>query len=223
MAMAILNSSSVALSLGELNKNTNKLAKDLKKVTSGTKITGADDGASEYAQSEKLRSLVRALGQDIENSQKGITLVKIAEDGIQGIVDSLKTMRELAINSLNDHNSDEDRKILQKEFSSRMAEIDEIASTTNYNGKILMDGKYYYREIKITHTFAQTEYDRDITNNETSWDIIPIDNFKTTGINEYNSINFISSNLSTINTFRLFGTASNNTPSLDPRSTCYRK
>ncbi len=146
MAMTVANNNAAALALGELNKNANKLAKDLKKVSTGTKITGATDGASEYAQSEKLRILVRALGQDIENSQKGITLVKTAEGGIQGIIDSLRTMKELALNSLNDHNSEKDRKILQKEFSSRMAEIDELASTTNYNGKILLDGRYWYRE-----------------------------------------------------------------------------
>lgn len=149
MAMTVANNNAAALALGELKKNTNKLAKDLKKVSTGTKITGAADGASEYTQSEKLRVLVRALGQDIENSQKGITLVKVAEGGIQGIIDSLRTMKELAINSINDHNSEEDRRILQKEFSSRMAEIDELASTTNYNGKILLDGRYWYKETNI--------------------------------------------------------------------------
>ena len=149
MAMTVANNNAAALALVELNKNTNKLAKDLKKVSTGTKITGAADGASEYAQSEKLRILVRALGQDIENSQKGITLVKVAEGGIQGIIDSLRTMKKLAINSINDHNSEEDRRILQKEFSSRMAEIDELASTTNYNGKILLDGRYWYKETNM--------------------------------------------------------------------------
>ena len=95
-----------------------------------------------------MRTLVRALGQDIANSQKGISLMKTAEGGIQGIIHSLRTMKALAINSANDHNSDEDRKILQEEFSSRMAEIDDLASTTNYSGKILLDGRYWYREIE---------------------------------------------------------------------------
>lgn len=159
MAMTVANNNAAALALGELNKNTNKLAKDLKKVSTGTKITGAADGASEFAQSEKLRTLVRALGQDIENSQKGINLVKTAEGGIQGIIDSLRTMKELAINSINDHNSDEDRKILQKEFSSRMAEIEDLASTTDYNGIILLDGRWRQTAgtgEAVTHTKTET-------------------------------------------------------------------
>ena len=48
MAMTVANNNAAALVLGELNMNTNKLAKDLKKVSTGTKITEAADGASEY-------------------------------------------------------------------------------------------------------------------------------------------------------------------------------
>lgn len=158
MAMTVANNNTAALTLGELNKNVNKLGKNLKKISTGAKINGGADGASEYAQSEKLRTLTRALEQDIENSQKGINLVKTAEDGIQGIVDSLRTMKELAINSLNGHNSDEDRKILQKEFSSRMATIEDLASTTNYNGIILLDGRWRQSsgEETVTHYIAET-------------------------------------------------------------------
>ena len=48
----------------------------------------------------------------------------------------------MAINAANDHNTDADRATLQKEFSQRMEQIDDIAATTNYNGKILLDGRY---------------------------------------------------------------------------------
>ncbi len=65
---------------------------------------------------------------------------------MQNIVDQLRDMKAMAIDSANAHNSDADRAILQKEFASRMAGIDNIASTTNYNGKILMDGRYWYKE-----------------------------------------------------------------------------
>lgn len=132
--------------LRENDKNSNKLSKDLQKVASGMKINGAGDGAAEYAVSEKMRVMIRSLGQDIENAKKGIDLVKIAEEGMQNIVDQLRDMKAMAIDSANDHNNDADRAILQKEFASRMAGIDNIASTTNYNGKILMDGRYWYKE-----------------------------------------------------------------------------
>lgn len=146
MTMLVAHNSSSALALGELNKNNSRLSKDLQKVSSGMKINGAGDGAAEYAISEKMRVMVRSLGQDIENSQKGIDIVKVAEGGIQSIIEELRTMKEMAINSANDHNSEVDRKTLQKEFASRMEGINDIASTTNYNGKVLLDGTYWYKE-----------------------------------------------------------------------------
>ncbi|SEH21970.1 flagellin [Selenomonas sp. KH1T6] len=144
MALTVANNTSAAMALGELNKNSNRLSKDLKKISSGTKITGAGDGASEYAISEGMRSMIRALEQDIQNSKTGRDLIKVAEGGIQCIIEELRTLKELAINSANDHNSAVDRATLQKEFDQRMANIDDIAEETNYNGKLLLNGTYQY-------------------------------------------------------------------------------
>ncbi|TYZ19716.1 flagellin N-terminal helical domain-containing protein [Selenomonas ruminis] len=146
MSMVIMNSGAAMHALRESKKNSNKLSKDLKKAANGMKISGAGDGAAEYSISEKMRVMIRSLGQDIENAKKGIDLVKIAETGMQDIIDELRDMKAMAIDSANDHNSEVDRAVLQKEFASRMAGIDNIAATTNYNGKILMDGRYWYKE-----------------------------------------------------------------------------
>ena len=57
MAMTIMNDASVAMSLGELNKNISTLGKQLKKVSSGQRINGAGDDASGYAITVRLRVL----------------------------------------------------------------------------------------------------------------------------------------------------------------------
>ena len=46
MAITIMNDASVAMSLGELNKNISKLGRQLKKASSGQRITSARDDAS---------------------------------------------------------------------------------------------------------------------------------------------------------------------------------
>ena len=143
MAMLIANNSSTAMALGELNKNNSRLAKDLEKISSGMKINSAEDGAAEYAISEKMRVMVRSLNQDLENSQIGINMVRVAEGGIQRIVDELRDMKAMAINSANDHNSESDRAVLQKEFASHIEGINDIASTTEYNRIPLLDGRWY--------------------------------------------------------------------------------
>ncbi|MCI6099295.1 MAG: flagellin [Selenomonas sp.] len=143
--MQIMNNGAMMAALGELKKNDTTLGKELKKVASGMKVNGAGDGASEYAISEKMRVRLRSLGQDIVNAQTGKALVKTAMGGIESIQDNLREMKAMAINAANDHNTDADRATLQKEFDQRKEQINDIAATTNYNGKILLDGRYGVR------------------------------------------------------------------------------
>ncbi len=140
--MTIMNNTSAMLTLGQLNKNISKVGKDLKKISSGMKLNSAGDDASSYAISERMRVRIRGLNQDEQNVKNGKALLHVAEGGIQNIIDELRSLKELALNSANDHNTDLDRATIQKEFDSRKANIDAIASETNYNGKILLDGRY---------------------------------------------------------------------------------
>ncbi|BAL84205.1 putative flagellin [Selenomonas ruminantium subsp. lactilytica TAM6421] len=150
--MVIKNNTSAQLVLGQLNKNNNKLSKELKKISTGTKITSAEDGASEYAVSERMRVQIRGLDQDVQNTQTGKSMLRVAEGGIQNIIEELRGLKELALNSANDHNSDLDRATLQKEFEQRCADIDDIVSSTNYNGKQLLDGTYARSHVIVNAT-----------------------------------------------------------------------
>lgn len=142
MAMVLTHNNAAMQALHENQKNSNKLSKDLKKVASGMKINGAGDSAAEYAISEKMRTKIRGLAQDIQNVQNGRALLSVADGGIQSIIDELRSLKELALNSANDHNSSIDRATLQEEFNQRRANIEEIAVETNYNGIPLLDGRW---------------------------------------------------------------------------------
>ena len=137
MAMVVAHNLAAQATLSQLNSNNSALKKALKKVSTGEKITGAGDNASDYGISEKMRAQIRALDQDVQNVQNGITMIKIAHGGIQEIVNDLRTMKELAINAANDSNTDADRAIIQKEFEQRRSAINDIATWTNYNTIIL--------------------------------------------------------------------------------------
>ena len=142
MAMSLLNNSATMMSLGELNKNITKVGKALAKISSGQRIVGASDDTATFAISEKMREQIRSLEQDMQNVQNGSALFRIAHNGIEKIVEELRSLKELAINAANDSNTDKDREIIQKEFDQRRATIDEIAQWTTYNGKTLLDGTY---------------------------------------------------------------------------------
>lgn len=142
MTMTIVNNPVITKSLGELNKNINRMGKVLACAASGMKINGASDDASGYSISEKMQVQLRALEQDIQNTKTGKNLLNVAAGGIDSIVHELRSLKELAINAANDHNTDIDRLTIQKEFDQRMEDINDIASTTNYNGRLLLNGDY---------------------------------------------------------------------------------
>ena len=55
--------------------------------------------------------------------------------------DILQRMRELAVQSANDTNTDDDRKAIQKEINQLTSEIDRIGNTTEFNTKKLLNGE----------------------------------------------------------------------------------
>ena len=105
MSIAMKNNLSPLNALNTLNKNSTTLANSLQNLSSGLKIVNAGDGASEYAISERMRTQIRSLEQDVVNVQNGASLLKIAAGGIENIVEELRNLKELALNSANDHNN----------------------------------------------------------------------------------------------------------------------
>ena len=140
MTMRVMNNTAAMLALGETTKNQNTLSKQLKKVSTGMKITNAGDGASEYSISEKMRVKLRALGQAEENVQTGVSLLHVAEGGIQQQIDILKTVKEKVLAASNDTATDTDRQIIQKEINQSYDQMQDIAAITTYNNRRVLLG-----------------------------------------------------------------------------------
>ncbi|MBE6092314.1 MAG: hypothetical protein E7201_03930 [Selenomonas ruminantium] len=147
MAMTVLNNTAAALTIGELNKNISSLGKQLKKVSSGMKLTSAGDSAAEYAISEKMRVRIRALDQNDENTQKGMSLLHVAEGGIQNQIDLLKTVKAKVIDAANDTNTDIDRVTIQKEIKQCYNQIQDLACDTDYNTQRVLLGDDYWKTV----------------------------------------------------------------------------
>lgn len=146
MAIGIQNNAAALTALNILNENTSALSKSRRKVAFGMKITSAKDDASGYVISERMRVQLRSLDQVKSNTQNGSALLKSAESGMQNIVDNMKTMKEIALRSANGIYTESDRKAMEKEFNSCIDEINDIAVTTNFNSKTLLDGTYYNKD-----------------------------------------------------------------------------
>ena len=121
--------------------NNNKIASAVAKLSSGYAINTAADNAAGLAISEKMRAQIRGLTKASANAQDAISLVQTAEGSLGEATEILQRMRELAVQSASDTNENEiDRTALQDEFAQLQEELNDIASTTTFNKKNLLDG-----------------------------------------------------------------------------------
>ncbi len=156
MAMVVKNNMSAKNTLNELNKNEKARTKNQKNLSTGMKINSAEDDASGYAISEKMQTQIRSLNQDLDNTQTAMSMLKVAEGGVQSTVDILSTLKEKVINAANDTNTDEDRAIIQKELDQAVSQIDENANVM-YNGKVVLDGSHNNEVNPATFTVLANE------------------------------------------------------------------
>lgn len=140
MAMVINHNLSALNTYNQLNSNSTLMNKSLQKISSGYQINTAADDAAGLAISEKMRGQIRGLDQASANAQDSISMVQTAEGALSETTDILQRMRELAVQSASDTNTDADRANIQDEVDALVKEINRIADTTEFNTKKLLDG-----------------------------------------------------------------------------------
>src|SRR5690606_11301669 len=123
-----------------LNRSQGTLNTSLQRLSSGMRINSAKDDAAGLAISERFTSQIRGLNQAVRNSNDGISLSQTAEGALGEVTNNLQRIRELAVQSANATNSTSDRAAMQQEVSQLIAEIDRVATQTNFNGVNLLDG-----------------------------------------------------------------------------------
>ena len=135
----------------QLGSNNAAAANNIEKLSSGLKINRAGDDAAGLAISEKMRGQIRGLDMAQKNSQDGISLIQTAEGALNETHDILQRMRELAVQSSNDTNTENDRGEIQKEVNQLAEEITRISENTEFNTRNLLgkDGKGFSGKFHI--------------------------------------------------------------------------
>lgn len=120
--------------------NNTEKTKSIEKLSSGLRINKAADDAAGLSISEKMRAQIKGLNQASRNSQDGISLIQTAEGSLNETHSILQRMRQLATQSSNGTNKDEDREKISKEFTQLQDEITRIANDSEFNKKKLLNG-----------------------------------------------------------------------------------
>ena len=138
--------SSIVTNVGALNAQRNlnvtglKMGKVLEKLSSGYRINRAADDAAGLGISEKMRSQIRGNAQALRNAHDGISMIQTAEGAMDEIHSILQRSRELAVQAANGTMDVAARQSIATELVALQAEIDRIATATQFNGQFLLNG-----------------------------------------------------------------------------------
>lgn len=123
-----------------LEKSQRKIDLSFAQLSSGSRITKAADDAAGLTISENLRSRVRGYGQAKRNAEDAVSLMQVAEGGLNEIGNILVRMRELGVQASSDTIGEEERGFIDKEVQQLKSEIDRIAQTTRWGDTQLLNG-----------------------------------------------------------------------------------
>lgn len=140
MGLRIATNVSSLTSQRHLRETRELLDRSLERLSSGYRINRAGDDAAGLAISEKLRAKTRGLVQAQRNASDGISLIQVAEGGLNEVQNILVRLRELGVQSASDTIGARERKYLDLEYQSLKEEMDRIANGTEFNGTYLLDG-----------------------------------------------------------------------------------
>ncbi|AGH96414.1 flagellin [Pseudobdellovibrio exovorus] len=119
---------------------SNDISTTMARLSSGYRINRSSDDAAGLAISESLKAQIRGFKQANRNANDGISLVQIAEGGLNEVSNMLVRLRELSIQAASDTIGDRERALVDVEYQQLKEEIERIANTTQFNGTPLLNG-----------------------------------------------------------------------------------
>ncbi len=129
--------------------NNRNLDTSLARLSSGLRINTAADDASGMAIADSLRSQASSLGQAVKNANDAIGVIQTADKAMDEQLKILDTIKTKAVQAAQDGQSTQSRQALQSDITRLMEELDNIATTTSFNGMQLLSGSFTNKEFQI--------------------------------------------------------------------------
>ncbi|MCB0393787.1 MAG: flagellin FliC [Bdellovibrionales bacterium] len=136
----------IATNVASINAQRNidtsqrEINKSFAELASGERITKAADDAAGLAISENLKTRLRGQEQAKRNALNGMSLVQVAEGGLNEISNILTRFRELGVQAASDTVGANERVFIDREVQQLKAESQRIAETTRWGDVQLLNG-----------------------------------------------------------------------------------
>jgi flagellin len=156
MSLVLNTNYSSLVAQNSLTSSGSTLSTALQQLSSGLRINTAADDAAGYAISQGMTSQINGITQAARNANDGVSLAQTASGAMQEVTNDLQTIRDLAVQSLNATNSTQDRADLDSQFQQLKADINSVASQTQFNGVNLLDGSFQGATFQVGANSGQT-------------------------------------------------------------------
>jgi flagellin len=114
------------------------LATSMQRLSSGLRVNSAKDDAAGLAIAERMSAQTRGMNVAMRNANDAISLSQTAEGALGKVGDLFQRMRELAVQSANGTNNDDDRVSLNEEFVQLAQEATRTLEGTQFNGRSIL-------------------------------------------------------------------------------------
>ena len=140
MAIIVNTNMSALKTQRNLNDATNAMNKAMERMSTGYKINSAKDDAANMYIATNLDVQISGSKVAKSNITTAANMLSIAEGDLDVILDNVTRIRDLTVQAANGIYDEDSMQAMKDEISARMAEIDRIAESSNFNGKKLLDG-----------------------------------------------------------------------------------
>jgi flagellin len=137
MSLGVLNNISAMYAENNLNNTTNSLNTVLQQLSSGSKINSGADDAAGLSLVNGLQANSQALAQSQTNSQEGVGLLQVADGALSQVTSLLNRAVTLATEASNGTLNTTQDAAANQEYQSILSEVNNIGSTTTYNGNVV--------------------------------------------------------------------------------------
>ncbi|MDA7771634.1 flagellin [Pseudomonadales bacterium] len=132
-----------------LAESGDMLDKAMTRLSSGSRINRASDDAAGLAIVQRMQAQIIGLNMAVKNANDGISLMQSIEGALVEAVEMLQRVRELAVQSANDTNTNTDRAFLQEEVNLLIAEITRVSANTRFNQTTVLDGSFTNKALQV--------------------------------------------------------------------------
>ncbi|MDB5307469.1 MAG: fliC [Gemmataceae bacterium] len=142
MSLSIVNNVASLTAQQNLNRTSSSLSQSLERLSTGLKVNRGADGPAALVISEQQRAQIAGLQTAIANTNKAVSVVQTGEGALNEVNTLLGKIRSLAVDSANSGVNDANALAAnQAEITNALSTIDNIANTTKFGTKNLLNGQ----------------------------------------------------------------------------------